>query len=325
MHLTRHCLLNCLIGLSSFANATPLGNTIRQPINAAANVSPSFLNGQPYTEFADVVTAIMGQEGSQWTYNWQPNLALVWLPAVTPPGDIARKIRMGYLRLDIAGKTTSLRQNHQELGWQLALMTESTSDNTPEWIQLQAEGCYKQGKTYCLFDPLPSLDRKGIRHHQVCAAAPDYDGGTRSYMLQFDHHEDVLMTISGDIVNEGVSHILTFSRRRADMPCGPQIEEGSQFEPDDDVYTESSPWATAPYQRAAKRIFQQITPQRSSYTQRCQIDLFVNHDGTFATAQSQFDANNVALCGRAIDALQAAHYPRNVSGKRVHLKTTITQ
>lgn len=325
MSPVRICLLSYLVGISSFADAASLGNVIRQPKNVTANVSPSFLNGQPYTEFADVVTAIMGQKGSHWTRDWQPNLALVWRPAVTPPRAISRRIRIGYLRMDFAGKTTSLRQNHQELGWQLALMTESTTDDTPEWIQLQAKGCYGGDKTYCRFDPLPSLDRKDIRHHQVCANAPDYDGGTHSYVLQSDHHEDVLMTISDDIVNDGISHTLTFSRRHVDMPCGPQVEEGSQFEPDDDAYTDNNPHATAPYERAVKRVFQKITPQRSVYTQRCQIDLFVDHDGTFATALAQFDSNNVALCGRAIDALQAARYPINPSGKRVHLKTVITQ
>ncbi|WP_414501640.1 hypothetical protein [Zymobacter sp. IVIA_5232.4 C2] len=326
MRVIRCCLLSAFIGMSSSAEATSLKHTVRQPMNLTTSVVPASLNGQPHTEFAEVVTAIIEEDSSPWSRDWQPHLPLIWQTPVTPSHAQSREIRMGYLRMDIAGKTATLRHDvHQELGWQLALMTDNPTADVPGWIRLRADGCYGDADTNCTFDPLPSLDRKGIRHHLLCAAAPDYDGGTLSYLLQSDHHADVLMTISNDIVNNGVSHTLTFSRRRMDMPCGPSAEEGSELSLDDGDDTESSDRATKPYAAVAKRAFQNITPQRTPAAHRCQIDLYVDRDGSFATALAQREDDNAELCGRGIEALRAARYPTNPSGKIIHLKTMITR
>lgn len=326
MRLALYCFLSCFIGIPSLTEATNLEHFTLQPMSTTTSVSPSFLNAQPYVEFANVVAAIMGEKGSQWSRDWQPELPLVWQTPATASGTIVRQIHTGYLRMDIAGKVATQRANHhQALGWKLTLMTDSSTEDIPAWILLQADGCYGNDAANCAFDPLPSLDKKNIHHYLVCAAAPDYDGGTLSYVLQSEHHEDVLMTISNDVVNEGVSHTLTFSRRHTDMPCGPHVEEGSQFLPDDEEYMENSPHVIASYAAIAKHTFHNVIWRPHTDTRHCQIDLYVAADGTFATAWGQREGDNAALCASGIDALRIAHYPSNPSGKLVHLKTIISR
>lgn len=323
------CFWGSFLGIGiSTAGAIYWLHTIEEPVETA-DVYPSVLNTQPSIELADLILRVMGENSTRWQWSWQSNSDIVWQEGTSNEPDSGEISRTGYARINVLGATASiLKERKKELGWAVVLKTRHRSPtygpNMPKIIEVHPNECDGNELTSCPFDPLPSLDKKGIGHNLICSVGTNYDGGYRTYILNFPHKHDVLMTVSIVMGNSGTTNTLSFTQidpHAESNVCG-NSEAGST-----PVATiseeEASP--TRAYTAAVQKAFRTVALEDGTKGASCHFDLVVSNDGDLESAYADIDTGYAPLCNKGMEALETAKFPLINGEKSVHLDAVIAQ
>ncbi|WP_414501307.1 hypothetical protein [Zymobacter sp. IVIA_12111.31 C1] len=318
------CFLGCFLGVAS--STLGIGWLLQKPEHApasTANVHPATLSSRPSVELADFILGVMGEQGSRWAWNWQATSAIYWQNGVELLQNPTAMRRSGHVRINVLGAiATLLMDSEKELGWYVALETDEvdTPPIMPTRIVIQPDECFGEKNTGCDFDPLPSLDRKGISHDLVCSLSPAGAGGYRLYLLHYPGKNDVLMTAEyGDDLGKRAG-VLSFDQEGAHgMPCEISeeglVEQGTARE---DV--SPSKRYTAIVQQALESV---ATPEEAK-GHSCQVS-FIIEDDELEYAYADTVSGFLPLCGKGIEALEAADFSGLNVDTPVFLQATITR
>lgn len=283
------------------------------------DVYPATLNTKPSVELADLILDIMGQEKEGWWWNWQADSNIVWEDGISYGSEISS--RAGSVRVNVLGKTLTVLKDHEkELGWSIALKSiDMPAKFGPDTIELAPDGCFGTGYEGCAFDPLASLDKKGISHNTACKVFTGGGGSLNTYTLHFPHKADVVMTVAYNAGSGGDNNELQFQKggfAEAAKICGKNIEYSLSYM-DKNASLEQPSESTEKYSDLSEDVLKKLQVGEGFEGKSCLVYLIADGTGNVIDTFSDEKYGYEPLCSKAIEGLNDIKYPAPKDGKPI--------
>lgn len=285
----------------------------------AADVYPSTLNAMPSIELGDLILDIMKPKASnKWQWNWQANSNILWQNEVGI--DNEGPLRSGMVRINVMGSVAKvLKDRHKELGWSIRLreFDNMPVEYGPDAIELSPANCSGIEYDDCLFDPLPSLDRKGIRHRLACYTSISRMGEKSIHVLQSPSRSNVLMVedfIGGSSEFSTKLSFLMGDEYSAEAACKANLDDEINQSINKSIVTVSQASPSGEYEIVAAQALDAI--KKDAKGQSCTLKVAITNSGE--VFHISITGNYSPLCDKAVDALRGLQFPESkVSGTTI--------
>lgn len=284
-----------------------------------ADVYPSTLNAKPSTELGDLVLDIMGPEKEGWWWNWKSNSSIVWQDGISY-GD-EESSRAGVVRINVLGNISKvLKEREEELGWSIALRsTDMPAKFGPDTIDMSPADCFGTSYDGCTFDPLPSLDKKHIRHSLVCQIR-SAGQGKEVYALQSPSKGSVLMTLEHNSGSGGANDFLSFKSGgidEAQKACEPDLADQLSYTDEGRVTSASKASPNGEYNAIAQKVLAEIVTGKDDIGKSCSFTIAIADHGYVFYSAAQPNGYS-PLCDKAMKAVVDVEFPQSkVSGTTI--------